>query len=75
MYENPFEKSLTGLEIKDWIWYNTHKKTKYTALAKNMGALFNLDDNKIYILTLCDGAPKVTEVPEKGKKYEIPCID
>ena len=75
MYENPFEKALTGLEIKDWIWHNTRKQTKYTALAKTMKALFNLDNEKIYMLTLCGEEIKITEVKEKGKFYEIPCDD
>jgi len=72
-YDNPFEQALSGLEIKDWIWHHTQNKTKYTALAKTMGALFNLLDNKIYMLKLCDDEVKVVEVPEKNKKYDIPC--
>ena len=75
MYDNPFEKALTGQEIKDWIWHNIHNKTKFSSLAKTMKAFFNLDDNKIYMLTLCDNIPVVTEVPEKGKKYALPCDD
>ena len=74
-YENPFEKALSGLDIKDWIWHHTHTNTKYTTLAKTMGEFFNLDNKKIYMLTLCDGNPIATEVSEKGKKYEIPCDD
>jgi len=73
MYENPFDKSLSGLEIKDWIWYNASHKTKYTALAKGMGAMFNLDDNKFYMLTLCDGKPTIKEVSQRGETVENPC--
>ena len=75
LYENPFQISLTGLEIKDWIWHNIQKKTKYTALAKSMNAFFNLDNDKFYILKLCGEVPIATEVPERGKKYENPCDD
>ena len=65
MYENPFNQILTGLQIKDWIWYNTHHKTNYTAIAKTMGSLFNLDNNKYYKLTLDNNVP-IIEVSEKG---------
>lgn len=73
--ENPFNQSLTGLQLKDWVWYHTHNKTRYTSIAKTMGSCFNLCDEKYYFLTLCNNMPKVTEVPEKGVKYEIPCND
>ena len=72
-YENPFEKALSGLEVKDWVWYHTHNKTCHMDTAKRLGKVFNLDDNKYYMLTLCDGVPMITEVPEKGIKYDIPC--
>ena len=73
--DNPFERSLSGLEVKDWIWCQIHNKTKYAALARSMGSFFNLDNEKFYILKLCNGDPIASEVPEKGKKYKIPCND
>ena len=72
-YANPFQHSLTGLEIKDWVWHHSHSKTQYTKLAKRMGACFNLDDDKYYMAVLCDGRPFIKEVPEKGILYEVPC--
>lgn len=73
IYENPFEKSLTGLEIKDWIWHHTHMLTDYTSVAKGMNAFFNLDNDKIYMMALHDNIPVAKEVLEKGKFYEVPC--
>lgn len=73
--ENPFDMALTGQEIKDWIWYNAHKKTKYTSIAQSMSNMFNLDSRKIYMLKLCDGIPVADEVEERGVKYDIPCMD
>ena len=72
-YENPFECALTGQEVKDWVWYNTKNFTSYTKIAKTLGKVFNLDNNKYYILKLCNDVPSITEVPEKGIKYDIPC--
>ena len=72
-YDNPFERALTGQEIKDWVWYHTTNKTKYTKIAKALGKVFNLEDDKFYMLTLCNEVPIITEVPERGIKYDIPC--
>lgn len=71
--KNPFNQALTGQEIKDWVWYNSHHKTANSSLAKRMSSFFNLENEKIYMVTLCDDIPVATEVPEKGVKYEIPC--
>ena len=72
-YKNPFEQALSGLEIKDWIWHHSHHTTSFTSVAKRMNAFFNLDDNKFYMVALCNNVPTVIEVPEKGKVYEVPC--
>ena len=61
-FVNPFEGPTSGLKVKDWVWHHSHKKTKYTALAKRMHTCFNLDDNKIYLTTLVNGEPIITEV-------------
>lgn len=73
VYENPFEHALTGQEVKDWVWYHTNNKTRYTKTAKALGKVFNLENDRCYILTLCNKVPIITEVPEKGIKYDIPC--
>lgn len=75
MNYDPFEQSATGEEIKDWIWYHSHHKTRHTKIARTMNKFFNLDNDKIYILRLCDGAPVATEVFERRKAYDIPCND
>ena len=72
---NPFKQSMTGLEIKDWVWYHSNNRTNFTSIAKHMMPCFNLNNDKIYMVTLCDGMPTVTEVSEKGRCYEIPCND
>ena len=72
-YNNPFEQALTGQEVKDWVWYHSTATTRFTAVAKALGKVFNLENDKFYMLTLCDGTPKITEVPERGIKYDIPC--
>lgn len=72
-YENPFDKALSGEEIKNWIWHHSHRKSKYTHLAKGMNKFFNLDDTKIFMLKMCDGAPIAIEVEKRGVKYDIPC--
>ncbi len=62
---SPFEISMSGLDLKDWLYRNTdrHKMSKF----------FNLDDNKFYMLKMCDGAPVAFEVDKRGVEYEIPC--
>ena len=65
MLENIFDKIMTGLEIKDWVWFNSHSDTKYTTLAKSMGSLFNLDNDKKYILMLVDRIPEIEEALEE----------
>ena len=64
MLDNPFNVLLSGLEIKDWVWYNATNKTKYTALAKTMKAYFNIDNEKKYILTLDGTIPQIEEVSD-----------
>ena len=64
--KNPLNVLLSGQEIKDWIWFNSHSETRFTSLAKRMGAFFNLLDDKFYILTLSDNIPKAVEV-NKGE--------
>lgn len=73
LYRNPFTRAVTGLEVKDWIKHNTETVTNYTSLAKRMNKFFNLDDEKIYMLKLCDGIPTAKEVKKRGVKYKIPC--
>lgn len=75
MHKSPFNYSMTGEEIKNWIWNTTRSDKRTSLLASNMKKFFNLDDNKIYMLKMCDGAPIAIEVKEKGKKYEIHCPD
>ena len=74
-YENPFKKSLTGKEAKNWISYNNTHPTKYTSLTKTMNKFFNIDDDRIYMFKICDGVPIAVEVEERGIKYEVPCDD
>ena len=75
MDRNPFNKSATGLEIMDWVWYHSNNKTVYTDIAKTLNSAFNLDKNKIYMLKKCKEEVKIVEVKEKGKKYAVPCDD
>lgn len=63
--KNPFDEPSTGLEIKDWIWHNSHTKTRFTSLAKRMGAYFNLENDKIYLLTLNNNVPQAVELKNK----------
>ena len=72
---NPYLKSATGLEIKDWIWYNAHNKTPYTKVAKALMNMFNIDNEKNYMIVKCFGKTKIIEVEEKDKHYEISCND
>lgn len=60
----PSNKIFTGLELKDWVWYNTINKTKYTPAAKQLKNCFNLDNDKHYKLTY-DG--NFVSVVESGK--------
>mgnify|MGYP007038181490 CR=1 FL=1 len=46
---NPYNKKLTGLEVKDWVWYNSHNQTRYSNIAKALMSCFNLDNNKLYM--------------------------
>ena len=73
IYKNPFEISVTGQELKDWVWHHTHSRTRYTSVAKGMMSCFNLDNNKFYAAQVCDGAPVINEVAERGIAYEVPC--
>ena len=75
MSKNPFINSMSGEDIKNWIWKTAHSKSRYASMAKKMNKFFNLDDNKVYMLKMCDGAPIAIEVKEKGKKYEVHCPD
>ena len=72
-YENPFEQALTGQEVKDWVWYHMKHNTPYSKVAKTLGKVFNLNDEKFYMLKMCGEVPQITEVPEKGISYDIPC--
>ena len=70
---NPFNKSATGLEIMDWVWYHSNNKTGYTEIAKTLNHAFNLDKDKYYMMKKCGKEIKIVEVEKKGKKYEVPC--
>lgn len=70
---NPYLKSASGLEIKDWVWYNSMNTTKYTKVARALKSVFNLDDNKNYMIVHCIDKTRVIEVEEKDKKYEVSC--
>jgi len=73
---NPYLKSATGLEIKDWIWYNSQHQTKYSSIANKLINKFNIDNNKYYMIVKCtSGKVTIIEVDEKDKHYEIPCDD
>ena len=72
-YNNPFNRSITGTELKDWVWHHTHQKTYYSDLAKLMGNVLNLDNDKFYAVKKCGNEVIIKEVEEKGKRYEIPC--
>lgn len=73
-YPNPFKQSLSGKEIKDWIWFYSNNITKHRKIAKTMQKYFSqLDDNKYYRCVMCDGVPRIKEVDERGVKDEIPC--
>ena len=71
--DNPYLKSATGLEIKDWIWYNAHNKTKYTKVAEKLMNCFNLSDEKYYMMVHCVDKTRIIEVEERDKKYALPC--
>lgn len=70
---NPYLKSATGLEIKDWIWHNAHNDTKYTKVAKTLLNKFNIEDTKFYMVVRCFGKTSLIEVDENNKHYEFPC--
>jgi len=66
-YENPFEKVLSGQEIKDWIWHHSHNETMFTQIAKGMMSYFNrLDNQKTYMAYFYDSIPAVKEAPKEG---------
>ena len=73
MVKNPFDMSVSGLELMDWVWFHSHNTTSYSSLAKGLMNCFNLNADKNYIVKICDGVPVVTEVAKKGVNYEIPC--
>ena len=70
---NPFNKSATGLEIMDWVWYHSNNSTGFTDIAKSINGAFNLNKEKIYMIKKCGNEVKIVEVKEKGKKYDMPC--
>lgn len=72
-YTNPFEVAVTGQQLKDWIWSTIINDTGYAKIAKAMKSCFNLDNDKYYMAKMCGEVPKIIEVDECGKKYEIPC--
>ena len=47
---SPFNKALDGLFLKDWVCYHMNNDTKYTNIALGLRKVFNLDDNKIYVI-------------------------
>ena len=61
---SPFNIVATGLELKDWVWYNQHNDTKFTRLAIRMNKIFNLMDDKLYKLSNEDGGVEVIAVSE-----------
>ena len=73
--DNPYLRSATGLEVKDWIWYNANHDTKYTKIASRLMNKFNLSDEKFYMIVHCVDKTRIIEVPERGEKYQIPCDD
>ena len=73
--DNPYLKSATGREIKDWIWYNTHYDTKYTKVASKLMNGFNIFDEKYYMMVHCFDKTRIIEVEKRDEKYQIPCDD
>ena len=47
---DPFNTPLDGSFIKEWVWYHMNHLTKYSKIASGLKKVFNLDDNKVYIL-------------------------
>ena len=72
---NPFKCSLSGLDLKDWVWFHKHNNTENSDVVKTIPNVFNLDSEKYYILVRCGTEIKVVEVQEEGKTYDIPCND
>ena len=73
--DNPYLKSATGLEIKDWVWYNANNDTKYTKTARKLMSCFNLSDDKCYMMVHCVDKVRIIEVEERDKKYALSCND
>lgn len=55
---------VSGMDIKDWIWFHIHNSTKYTELAKSSGKYFNLLDDAQYKVTV-DGFNALSVEPVK----------
>lgn len=70
---NPFKCSLSGLDLKDWVWFHSHNSTQYSEIVKTIPNVFNLNSDKYYILVQCGTIVNIAETPEKGKFYDIPC--
>ncbi|MBP5423904.1 MAG: hypothetical protein J6Y78_15840 [Paludibacteraceae bacterium] len=60
--KSPFDIVASGLELKDWVWYNQNNNTKFTKLASGMNKIFNLSDDKLYKLNEEDGGVKIVAV-------------
>ena len=60
--KSPFNVVASGLELKDWVWYNQHNETKFTKVASGMNKIFNLTDDKMYKLLNDDGGVKIVAV-------------
>ena len=71
--KNPLEQSVKGQELKDWVWFNSMNHTQFSKLAAGIHEVFNLNNDKFYILKRCGDEIKIVEVSEPNKHYEIPC--
>ena len=55
---------VSGMEIKDWLWYHSHSSTKYTELARASGRYFNLLDDVQYDVGI-DGHNTISVKPAR----------
>lgn len=47
---NPFNRKLSGSFLKDWVWYHITHQTKYSTISRGLKKVFNLCDEKIYVI-------------------------
>ena len=65
---NPFTNPLTGEELKDWVWYHTKNHTRFSGAAAGLKEVFNLPNEKLYMLQKHGNEIRTIEVKGSDRK-------